>query len=212
MSTEEKKTEEKTTQFSCVDCAVTACRYGKDNYPQFCPTKAMSEEYKASVLPLYNDGGINAKYAFWSATVEGTYYGEMARVEETMEFARRVGARKLGLACCSELRTEAELYAKILDTNGFETYMIDCHASSLDAGEVMDGTASGEKMCDPVTQAKLLNEAGVDMNILLGLCAGSDALFIKHAEAMTTIMINKDRLTGNNPAVTLYRPERRKLV
>ena len=115
---------------SCVDCAVTACRYGKDNYPAFCLTRAMSPEEKASVLPLYNDGDINARYAFWSATVEGTYYGEMARVEETMEFARRVDARKIGLAYCSELQAEAKLYARILDINGFETYMIDCKAGA----------------------------------------------------------------------------------
>lgn len=203
---------EKTCSLSCVDCAVTACRYGKDNYPAFCLTKAMSEEDKAAVLPLYNDGDVNSKYAFWSATVEGTYYGEMARVEETMEFARRVGAVKIGLAYCCELKAEAELYAKILDINGFETYMIDCRAGDLDSGEVLDGQPNGRKLCDPVLQARLLNKAGVDMNILMGLCAGSDALFIKNAAAMTTIMINKDRLTCNNPAVTLYRPERRKLV
>lgn len=197
---------------SCVDCAVTACRYGKDNYPAFCLTKAMSPEEKASVLPLYNDGDINARYAFWSATVEGTYYGEMARVEETMEFARRVDARKIGLAYCSELQAEAKLYARILDINGFETYMIDCKAGGLDAGEVLDGKPSGQVMCNPVLQARLLNEAGTDMNILMGLCAGSDALFMKFASAMTTIMINKDRLTCNNPAVTLYRPERRNLL
>lgn len=203
---------EKTCPLSCVDCAVTACRYGKDNYPAFCLTKAMSEDDKASVLPLYNDDDINLKYAFWSATVEGTYYGEMARVEETMEFARRVDVVKIGLAYCCELKTEAELYAKILDINGFETYMIDCKVGDLDAGEVFNGQPSGRILCNPVLQAQLLNEAGVDMNILMGLCAGSDALFIKHASAMTTIMINKDRLTCNNPAVTLYRPERRKLV
>ena len=197
---------------SCVDCAVTACRYGKNNYPAFCLTKAMSEEDKASVLPLYNDGDINSKYAFWSATVEGTYYGEMARVEETMEFARRVGAVKIGLAYCCELKAEAELYAKILDINGFETYMIDCKAGDFDAGEVLAGQPNGHKLCNPVLQAQLLNKACVDMNILMGLCAGSDALFVRNAAAMTTIMINKDRLTCNNPAVTLYRPERRKLL
>lgn len=204
--------ENKNAPLSCVDCAVTACRYGKDNYPAFCLTKAMSPEEKASVLPLYNDGDINARYAFWSATVEGTYYGEMARVEETMEFARRVGARKIGLAYCSELKTEAELYAKILDINGFEVYTVDCRVGGLDAGEVLDGEASGRTLCNSVLQARLLNDAGTEMNILMGLCAGSDTLFVKYASAMTTIMINKDRITCNNPAVTLYRPERRKLV
>lgn len=197
---------------SCVDCTVTACRYGKANYPAFCPTKAMSSEEKCSVLPLYNNDVINSKYAFWSATVEGTYYGEMSRVEETMEFARRVGAEKIGLAYCCELESEARIFAKILDINGFEIYMISCKAGDLDSGEVFDSEPNGHKLCNPVLQAQLLNRFEVDINILLGLCAGSDAIFVKHASAMTTIMINKDRLTGNNPVATLYRPERRKLI
>ena len=77
---------------------------------------------------------------------------------------------------------------------------------------MLDGEASGRTLCNSVLQARLLNDAGTEMNILMGLCAGSDALFVKYASAMTTIMINKDRITCNNPAVTLYRPERRKLV
>lgn len=201
-----------TCPLSCIDCAVTACRYGRTDYPAFCLTKALTEEDKNSVLPIYNGDKTNAKYAFWSATVEGTYYAQMARVEETMEFARRVDARKIGLAYCSEMKTEAELYSRMLDINGFEVYSVDCHAGAPEGEKTVEDAPEGSRNCDPISQALLLNEAGTDMNILMGLCAGSDALFVRYSAAMTTIMINKDRLTCNNPAVTLYRPERRKLI
>lgn len=205
-------TMETETVFSCVDCAVTACRYGKDNYPSFCLTKAMSQEERKSVLPDYLEDEMNTKCAVHAATTEGEYYGEMARVEETMEFARRIGVKKIGLAYCVELAMEAELYVKILKLNGFDVVTVPCKTGNLDEGEVLYGEHNGHVMCNPIGQAKLLNREKTEFNILMGLCVGSDSLFIKHAEAATTIMINKDRFVGNNPAVTLYRPERRKLL
>ena len=43
--------ENKNAPLSCVDCAVTACRYGKDNYPAFCLTKAMSPRKRRPFFP-----------------------------------------------------------------------------------------------------------------------------------------------------------------
>ena len=197
---------------SCVDCSVTACRFGKDNYPEFCLTKKLSEDDKEEVLPKYFSDDITSKCSVCSVEVEGEYYGQMARVEETMEFARRIGAEKIGLAYCSDMVNEAELYARILRINGFSVVSVICKYGELDEGAVLYGTPNGRVMCNPIGQAQFLNAAKTDMNILIGLCVGSDSLFIKHSDALTTIMINKDRLTCNNPAVTLYRPERRKLV
>ena len=42
------------------------------------------------------------------------------------------------------------------------------------------------------------------MNIMMGLCVGHDALFLKEAEAPTTVLVAKDRVTGHNPAAALY--------
>jgi uncharacterized metal-binding protein len=59
-------------------------------------------------------------------------------------------------------------------------------------------------MCNPVAQAMLLNKAGVEFNILLGLCVGHDSLFFKHAEAPTTVLAVKDRVTGHHPLAPVY--------
>lgn len=59
-------------------------------------------------------------------------------------------------------------------------------------------------MCNPITQAMMLNEAKTDFNILLGLCIGHDSLFLKYAEGMTTVFAVKDRVTGHNPLAPLY--------
>jgi uncharacterized metal-binding protein len=59
-------------------------------------------------------------------------------------------------------------------------------------------------MCNPITQAEILNEAGTDFNVLVGLCVGHDSLFLKNAEALTTVLVTKDRVLGHNPVAALY--------
>jgi len=61
-----------------------------------------------------------------------------------------------------------------------------------------------EVLCNPIGQAMLLNAAGTDLNVLVGLCVGHDSLFIRHSEALVTVLIAKDRVTGHNPAAVLY--------
>ncbi len=59
-------------------------------------------------------------------------------------------------------------------------------------------------MCNPILQAKMLNHAKTDLNVVVGLCVGHDSLFYKYSEAITTTMITKDRVLGHNPAAALY--------
>jgi uncharacterized metal-binding protein len=61
-----------------------------------------------------------------------------------------------------------------------------------------------EALCAPLCQAEMLNRAGTELNILIGLCVGHDALFVKHSTAPVTTLIAKDRLLGHNPAAALY--------
>jgi uncharacterized metal-binding protein len=59
-------------------------------------------------------------------------------------------------------------------------------------------------MCNPIFQAKLLNHSNTQFNIVLGLCVGHDALFFQHAQAPTTVLAVKDRVTGHNPLAAIY--------
>ena len=45
---------------------------------------------------------------------------------------------------------------------------------------------------------------GDDLNVVLGLCVGHDALFLKRATAFTTVLAAKDRVTGHNPLAAVY--------
>jgi uncharacterized metal-binding protein len=61
-----------------------------------------------------------------------------------------------------------------------------------------------ESACNPIAQAQLLNRAGTELNIMMGLCVGHDALFLKHIEGYATVLAVKDRLLGHNPMAALY--------
>lgn len=132
------------------------------------------------------------------------------RVVELCEFAHKMGYKKLGLAFCMGLRKEAGIVHEIFTSHGLETISAICKAGRSPKSEI-DLTAEEtinfsdqETMCHPIFQAKLLNQAGADLNVLLGLCVGHDSLFIKYAEAPVTVLAVKDRATGHNPLAAIY--------
>ena len=59
-------------------------------------------------------------------------------------------------------------------------------------------------MCNPILQAKILNEAKTDFNVVIGLCVGHDSMFYKYSDALATTLVTKDRVLGHNPAAALY--------
>ena len=134
----------------------------------------------------------------------------MTRIEETMEFARRIGAKKLGIATCAGLLSESHTLAKILRANGFEVFGVCCKVGSLsklDTGLSPDELArfrNGPIMCNPIGQAMLLNRAQTDLNILMGLCVGHDSIFYKYCTGLCTTLVAKDRVLAHNSAGPLY--------
>ena len=113
-------------------------------------------------------------------------------------------AHRIGLA------KEAGIVEQILSDRGFEVVSVLCKAGRTskemigisDDDKIYKGT--DEAMCNPIFQAKLLNRSKTELNILLGLCVGHDSLFFKHAEAPTTVLAVKDRVTGHNPLAAIY--------
>ena len=148
--------------------------------------------------------------ALASAQTEAAGYGRATRVEETMDFARRIGAQKLGIAHCMGLMQEAKLARDIFVANGFEVYAVCCKVGSIDKEAI--GLADADKvrpgqyeaLCSPVGQAALLAEAGTQLNVVMGLCVGHDSLFFIHSKAPATVLVAKDRVMGHNPVAALY--------
>jgi len=132
------------------------------------------------------------------------------RIQEIGEFARKMAYHRLGLVFCVGLSKEAMIVNQMLTSQGFETVSVACKVGSVPKEEI--GVKDSEKiyigeyesMCNPILQAAVVNEAKTDFNILLGLCVGHDSLFFKYAEAPTTVLAVKDRVTGHNPLGPVY--------
>lgn len=192
---------------SCVDCGVLNCHTRDKEYPEFCLTTELSPETMEKVRRLYEDEE-NNRVSVISAQIENEFYLQYTRVEEGMEFSRRMGFHKIGIATCVGLIEESRILARILRKNGFEVYGAVCKIGSFlkaDVGVSQDDmTRTGAVMCNPIMQAEVLNQAGTDFNVVMGLCVGHDSLFYKYSEALVTTLVTKDRVLAHNPVGALY--------
>ena len=191
---------------SCVDCGTQNCKFKNRTYPEFCLTTNLDQADLDWAMERYNDDR-NHEVMVASAEVEYEGYCQLTRVEEIMTFARKIGARKIGIANCIGLINEARIFAQILRKNGFGPYAVICKVggkakTSVGIPAACEGI--GAAMCNPILQARLLNEAHTDLNVGSGLCVGHDSLFYRYSEAYVTTLVTKDRVTGHNPAAALY--------
>jgi len=197
-------------KLQCALCGVQACGVepGTIAYPAFCPM-AEDGEVLQDARRVYEDEETRG-LALAAARTEADRYPLESRLEEVMSFARRIGAKRLGIASCVGLIREARILQRIFEGNGFQVDSVCCKVGSIPKEEI--GLTDEEKihpgrfeaLCSPIGQAKLLNEAGTDLNVVVGLCVGHDSLFFRHSEAPVTVLIAKDRVTGHNPAAVLY--------
>jgi len=207
----------------CAVCGISllerACFTESGRGPDFCPT-VHAEDLLAEARKEYAKPGVR-EFARLASVQEGECYLERdrkpflphcgkTRIQEVCQFARKIAAKKLGLAFCVGLAHEARLVHDIFAAQGFEVVSVSCKSGRMlkeeigiqDHEKIMIGTA--ESACNPILQAKILNRARTDLNVLLGLCVGHDALFFKYADAYTTVLAVKDRVTGHNPLAALY--------
>ena len=216
--------------FTCSQCSAVWQREGQTNcwstkpdqkpgQPKNCPA-AHGPEVIREAFDLYSGDSEDARIASVAARVEGLCYqpipgstavnARWTRVEDTIAFARLMEYRKIGIATCIGLLSETENLSKILRAQGFEVSSVCCKSGSIDKLElglpesvkVRPGTF--EPACNPVAQARFLNEMKTDMNVIVGLCVGHDMLFQKYSEAPVTTLVVKDRVTGHNPVGVLY--------
>ena len=191
---------------SCIDCATAACRAPGNSYPEFCLTTHMDEEVCSRAMDRYNEEE-NRRSMIAAAEVEAENYCKSTRIEEIMEYARKMGMKKLGIATCVGLLKESRILAGILRQGGFEVFGVSCKAgakSKTSVGISEECCKIGPHMCNPILQAELLNQAKTELNIVVGLCVGHDSLFYRYSDALVTTAVTKDRVLGHNPAAALY--------
>lgn len=193
---------------SCVDCGVINCQHQNNEYPEFCPTTDLTEDMIDEVTELYHDED-NMQVSRVAAEVEADFYCKYTRVEEIVEFAKRMNYKKIGIATCVGLIEESRVFARILRKNGFEVYGGACKMGAMKKTDTVGvpeekTRVTGNIMCNPILQAKYLDKCDTDLNVVIGLCVGHDSLFYKYTDTLTTTLVTKDRVLGHNPVAALY--------
>jgi uncharacterized metal-binding protein len=217
-----KKSQEEARCGACPvkDASKRRCRREDGAAPPDCPTAREPELAKKVLEDRYKKPAKIKKFAVNAARVERFGYRpcpdgaglapDTPRIVEVVNFARRMGYRKLGLIFCFGLRAEAAVVNQILEVNGFEVVSVCCKVGNipkselgLSASDQLDPSGP-EPMCNPILQAELCNQAKVELNIMMGLCVGHDSLALQAAKAPVTVLAVKDRLMGNNPLAPIY--------
>jgi uncharacterized metal-binding protein len=207
--------------FNCSQCPVIEkiCRSKDGKGPRGCPTKR-EKKILLSAMGQYKRPDVR-EFARVASVQEGSCYAfreakpfvmvpTKSRIEELIEFSHRMKFKRLGMAFCAGLASEASLLSTILESHGFEMVTVSCKVGGVpkEAIHVKENEkiriGQFESMCNPISQAKLLNRAKTDFNIMLGLCIGHDSLFLKYVKGLTTVFAVKDRVTGHNPLAALY--------
>ncbi len=219
----------KQSHLSCTNCSpiwqkqgTTSCWSdpdGRPTAPNYCPGENEPQIISDS-FARYQGDSEDARLAKVAARVEGLCYqpvpgsdavnARWTRVEDTIALAKLMGYQKIGIATCIGLLEESNRLSAILTAQGLKPLSVCCKSGSIDKKEL--GLSETEKVrpntfepaCNPIAQAELLNQAGADMNLIVGLCVGHDMLFSKYSKAPTSTLVVKDRVTGHNPVAVLY--------
>lgn len=186
----------------CAECEDKDCYSGQD-----------CTEIKDKVKENYE--GIDLKSLEVSTAIESEFYMEKTRIEELILYAKRMGYEDIGLAFCIGMEEEAEKINDILSRD-FDVHSVCCKVCGIDKSDFdlkyLHDDSGTEAMCNPIGQAEILNEENTDLNIILGLCVGHDALFTKHSDAPVTTLAVKDRVLTHNPLGAIYSKYYRKNV
>ena len=207
----------------CARCPVKVteriCLKENGDAPAFCPTKNCEAVIENALAKTRSDG--LCEFARQASVQEGQGYGDRdrgyehvrpikPRIEETIELAHKMNYKRLGLVFCIGLRQEARAVEKLLVGAGFEVVSVACKLGTIPKEKI--GVQDDQKirigefesMCNPIAQAYVLNEARTEFNVVMGLCVGHDSLFLKHSDALCTVLAAKDRVLGHNPLAAVY--------
>ena len=210
----------------CAKCPVRAChprgplestKVDMESAPPFCPMKlntdalqkAANEYRKESVGEFARQASLQESECY--ERIDGKIRTKIPRIEEIIQFARKVNYKKFGIAFCLGLANEAAILSKIYESNGFEVVSVCCKVGGVEKetlgikpDEKIALPGIYESMCNPIAQAEILNAENVDLAIMLGLCVGHDTLFMQYCKRPMTTLAVKDRVLAHNPLGALY--------
>ena len=129
--------------------------------------------------------------------------GTLSRLQEMIEFSKSMNFKRIGIAYCYGMESDAMLITHILRESGFAIFPVSCTTGGFKQSDINEQSKIENVSCNPLAQAEQINHESVDLTITVGLCLGHDILFQKHIKSYMTTLIVKDRIYDNNPIEAL---------
>lgn len=208
---EDNKTRREEKMYTCAKCNILACGSQdpavREKMPKNCPIREPEKMNNAFEKYALEE---NHEFYVKCSEIEGEGYCQWPRLKETVEFCKKMGYKKIGLAFCRGLRKEARIVADLLMAQGFDVVSVICKTGGFPKESVgipkekKVNADAFEPMCNPIAQAEFLNSQETEFNIALGLCVGHDSMFYKYSKQMVTTLVAKDRVLAHNPCGAIY--------
>jgi uncharacterized metal-binding protein len=213
-----------TQKMQCSRCEAKICTVDSSGKritgeaPSGCPMKIKADVIKAA-LDKHTDE--DRKIAHASAAVESEAYLRepwglkpyATRVLEIINFAKRLGYKKIGIACCFACAWDAGVLVNIFINHGFDVVARFCKVFEVQNTKFLglkdeETLVPGgfQSMCNPICQVDVLADSECELIVTFGECTGHDALAGKFSKVPFTVLGVKDRVLAHNPVVALTSP------
>jgi len=150
------------------------------------------------------------KYAEESAIVQAAAElvdfgraGTLSRLQETIAFAQKMNYKRIGLAYCYGMEKQVQQIGGILRENKMNVRAVSCTVGGIPQNEVNPESSICKVSCNPIGQARQLNNENVDLVVMIGLCLGHDILFQREVKTDCTTLVVKDRVFNHAPLMEL---------
>jgi len=135
------------------------------------------------------------------------------RVLEIINFAKKMGYKKIGIACCFASGWDAGVLSNVFINRGFDVLVSLCNVYEVQNTKFLDikeeetlVPGGYQSMCNPICQVDVLADSGCELIVTHGECTGHDALAGKFSQVPFTVLGVKDRVLAHNPVVALTNP------
>lgn len=195
---------------SCSTCHTAASFSGNcSRMPEGCPTVARPELTRDPRPYLPPDRAHLMQVADAAPFTPAPERRKRNRVEELVFYAKERGLQRIGVAFCVSMTREAQELARILGEAGLHAELACCRLGAVDYDEIGLSKAHPDRfaaICNPVAQARLLGEQGVQLIVQMGLCLGHDLILQEEAKVPVTTLVVKDRALDHDPIRALRPP------
>jgi uncharacterized metal-binding protein len=176
----------------CTICNLKSCRQ---------LSSCGSEKFdRNQALQDYHEPGTQAVVQAAAHLVDGGRAGTLSRIEEIAEFATERGWKRLGLAYCFGMETEASLVSRFFRSRKFRVEAVSCSTGAFAQDKMNESSTIHKTGCNPLGQAEQIKSAKVDLVIEMGLCLGHDMLLHERMAGIpSTTLVVKDRTTLHDP-------------